>query len=103
VFIPTTDLVFYAMGSGEYDEMACNHHCRQQLMLQRFMPSVAHHSTAFAPEKWAAATSLSQLILRVIVLPAAILCFCWHVDNMPWQQLQHHMVASKRCLQLSIC
>jgi hypothetical protein len=23
VLIPTTDLVFYALGSGEYDEMAC--------------------------------------------------------------------------------
>lgn len=23
--IPTTDLVFYALGSGEYDEMACEH------------------------------------------------------------------------------
>lgn len=25
VLIPTTDLVFYALGSGEYDEMACEH------------------------------------------------------------------------------
>ena len=25
VLIPTTDLVFYALGSGEYDEMACKH------------------------------------------------------------------------------
>jgi hypothetical protein len=40
VLIPTTDLVFYALGSGEYDEMACEliqsigqHHPRVQTIV----------------------------------------------------------------------
>jgi hypothetical protein len=35
VLIPTTDLVFYAMGSGEYDEMSCGcQHCEEQQQQQ---------------------------------------------------------------------